>query len=182
MKIIGIDPSLTATGIAVVDTQDRLHILTHTITSKGHRDDSWAERCARINVLARRIIDTAEGADHVVIESPSLGQQRQGGALDRAGLWWAILTGLHRVTPITAVPPATRAKYATGKGNAGKDAVLLAVAKRYPQADIEDNNQADALALAAIGARLAGEPIEDSIPRTHRDALVGLMPEEQPEE
>ena len=72
------------------------------------------------------------------------------------------------------VPASSRAKYATGRGNAGKDEVLLAVSRRYPHAPIVNNDQADAVALAAMGARLLGEPIEDSLPKTHLDALAKL--------
>ena len=35
-------------------------------------------------------------------------------------------------------------------------------------------NQADAVALAAMGARLLGEPIEDALPKAHLDALAKL--------
>ena len=72
------------------------------------------------------------------------------------------------------VPPSCRAKYATGKGNAGKDEVLLAASRRYPHAPIVGNDDADAVVLAAIGARLLGEPVEDSLPKTHLDALAKL--------
>ena len=50
--------------------------------------------------------------------------------------------------------------------------MLLAVAKRYPHVDVQDNNQADALVLAAIGARLAGHPIEDGLPKANVEALA----------
>ena len=75
---------------------------------------------------------------------------------------------------VLPVPPAVRAKYATGKGNAGKDEVLLAASRRYPHAPIVGNDDADAVVLAAIGARMLGEPIEDSLPKTHLDALARL--------
>ena len=76
--------------------------------------------------------------------------------------------------PVLPVPPSCRAKYATGKGNAGKDEVLLAVARRYPHAPVGGNDEADALVLAAMGARLLGEPVEDSLPKAHLDALAKL--------
>lgn len=187
MIIVGIDPSLTATGVAVIDTDDHLVIDTHTITSTGRADAPLHARLRRIQDLAGAICWHAHHHDEevpddprmdfraelVVIEAPSLGQTRQGGTLDRHGLWWSTLTRLDQEgIPCVAVTPATRAKYATGKGNAGKDEVLLAVAKRYPHADVTNNNEADALILAAIGARLTGHPIEDNLPKTHLDALT----------
>ena len=173
MMVVGIDPSLTSTGVVVVDAQDRLTVQTATVESRGARSDSWASRSERVRGLAASV--TAEvpvSARLVVMESPSLSQRNAGSAHDRAGLWWAIYWRLtDRGIPVLPVPPAVRAKYAAGKGNAAKDAVMLAVARRYPHVDIGNNNEADAMVLAAIGARLLGEPVEDSLPKTHTDAL-----------
>lgn len=184
--VIGIDPSLTGTGIAHIDTDDQTTVETHTVSSKGKRDDDWYTRLTRIECLAGEIVHHAHHlhpdvpddpamdftADLVVIEAPSLGQARQGGVLDRHGLWWAILARLTAAgVSYACVSPAARAKYATGKGNAGKDTVLLAVARRYPRVDVQDNNQADALVLATMGADHLGTPLTD-LPKAHRDALA----------
>ena len=80
----------------------------------------------------------------------------------------------HHNIPYQGVPVGTIKKHATGKGNAGKDEVLLAVSRRYPHAPIVNNDQADAVALAAMGARLLGEPVEDSLPKAHLDALAKI--------
>lgn len=172
-RIIGIDPSLTGTGLAYLDTDDHLVIPTETLTSKPN-GTTLDDRRHRLLTIAEAIIykAVAAGTHLAVIEAPSLGQARQGGTLDRHGLWWLLITRLAEARIDTAaVPPSCRAKYATGKGNAGKDEVLLAVARRYPHVDVRDNNQADALVLAAIGAHLAGHPI-DELPKSHLDALA----------
>lgn len=181
MIILGIDPSLTGTGLARIDTDDRLYADTVTITSKGSKGAGLPERHRRLASLAHRdIADCALGihyadgrtADLVVIEAPSLGQARQGGTLDRHGLWWLLIDRLYTLRiAVATVTPAARAKYATGKGNAGKDTVLLEVARRFPHVDVQNNNEADALILAAMGARWAGTPI-DEMPKTHTDALA----------
>lgn len=176
MIVFGIDPSLTSTGVAFVDTADRLTVGVGRVQSKGGRADSWPVRATRLGRLADRVAaETPAGARLAVIEAPSLAQRNAGAAHDRAGLWWGIY---HRLTaagvPVLPVPPSCRAKYATGKGNAGKDEVLLAVARRYPHAPVGGNDEADALVLAAMGARLLGEPVEDSLPKTHLDALAKL--------
>jgi hypothetical protein len=62
-------------------------------------------------------------------------------------------------------------KYATGKGMIAKDAVLAAVVRRYVGIDVTCNDEADALILAAMGARHLGQPIEDSLPLTHLAAM-----------
>lgn len=175
--IIGIDPSLTGTGIARVDTDDRLVADVQTITSTGRKDATWPQRATRIDNLAQEIASLCQdelheiSADLVVLEAPSLGQQRQGGTLDRHGLWWGILARLtYWGIPYACVAPAARAKYATGKGNASKDQVLLEVARRFPHVPVTDNNQADALVLAAMGADHLGTPLVE-LPKAHREAL-----------
>src|SRR5699024_11486469 len=50
--------------------------------------------------------------------------------------------------------------YATGKGNAGKDLVLVTTAATYKQAEVTGNDVADAVVIAAMVSRLAGQPIE----------------------
>lgn len=172
MIVYGIDPSLTATGIARVDTDDRLVVECQTLTSTGKSGATLARRRERLN----RLTDQVYGAlwnppDLIVIEAPSLGQARQGGQLDRHGLWWMLVDALIDHVTLVAVTPAQRAKYATGRGNAGKDEVLLAVARRYPHAEPQNNNEADALVLAAMGARLLGEPIEEHLPKANLSAM-----------
>ena len=70
------------------------------------------------------------------------------------------------------VPPALLKKYATGRGNAAKDEVLAAVVRRYPHADINGNDIADAVVLAAMGARHREAPIENSLPALNASALA----------
>lgn len=192
MIVLGIDPSLTATGLAVIDLDDILVPQVQTVTSTGRAGATLLDRDQRLGDITGQIANLVRGygahgnqhpkqpaADIAVIESPSLGQARQSGQLDRHGLWWLIVRELHQHVDVIEVTPAARAKYATGRGNAGKDEVLLAVARRYPHVDVTNNNEADALVLAAIGARLAGHPIEDSLPQAHLDALTKIhTPEE----
>lgn len=174
MIVVGVDPSLTSTGIATIDTEDRLVVPTSTIKSVGRKGDDWPTRRDRLTGIVRDVETHTRGADLVVVESPSLGQARQGGTLDRAGLFWLLLDRLYgHGMRVALVTPAGRAKYATGKGNAGKDSVLLAVARRYAHVDVEDNNQADSLVLALMGARALGVPV-DEVPLSHRAAMGGV--------
>ena len=173
--ILGVDPSLTSTGIARVDTEDRLAPETWTITSTGHKGDTLAQRCDRLTAIADEI--ALYECDIVVIEAPSLGQARQGGTLDRNGLWWLIVSRLDRFDhlPVVAVPPASLKRYATGKGNATKEAMVAAAARRLPHVDTGDQaDRVDALWLAAMGADAYGCPLVD-LPITHRAALDGVV-------
>lgn len=171
MIVLGIDPSLTATGVAAIDgTRD---VRLTTVTSKGHRDDSVEKRYDRIALLGLDITGFEPHADLAVIEYPTLSQGRQGGHLDRHGLWWMLIQRLTALRiPYAVATASARACYATGKGNAAKDVVLANVVRRYPGADVQDNNQADALVLAAMGWHHAtGSPLVD-LPQTHTRALA----------
>jgi len=176
LLIAGIDLSLTSTGIALVTTQPDADGHTKRIESKGHAKASLAQRNTRLTRLAKAITDEAGGADLVVIEGPSFGQTRQGGQHDRAGLWWIVVNLLREEysSTVVEVPPACRARYATGKGNAAKDMVLASVVKRYADWDVTGNDVADSLVLAAMGARHLGHPIETSLPTTHLAAMAGV--------
>lgn len=172
--VVGIDLSLTSTGIARID-RDADTITTSCVTSKGRADATLPERGRRLVRLLIAITAQVPPADLVVVESPSFGQARQGGQHDRAGLWWLVVEHLHaRGYPVAEVAPAARAKYATGKGNAAKDAVLAAVVRRYPGVDVTGNDQADALILAAMGARHLSAPV-DELPKAHLEAMVKVQ-------
>ena len=172
MRIVGLDLSLTATGVAIVSSR----VTVHTVTSKGSKDATLDQRAER---LAGLVGDTLYGArcgalgvkaDLVVIEQPAF-SRTTGHHHDRSGLWWLVVDAM-RVNsfPVVEVTPSGLKKYATGRGNAGKDEVLLAVARRFPDVEVTNNNEADALVLAAMGARYLGRPIDD-MPKSHLTAL-----------
>ena len=75
----------------------------------------------------------------------------------------------HDLTPAEADAAVTIAAHL-----AARDVVMISAVRRYPAADITDNNQADAVILAAIGARLAGHPIDDPLPMANQTALTKL--------
>lgn len=174
MRIIGIDPSLTGTGIATIDTTTG-HIHTHTISTTPTSKDikNRIHRFEKITTAIHDIIRDGDTPTLIAIEGPSYGSH-SAGTWDRAGLWWHIANHAALGINIIEIPPATRCRYATGKGNAAKDVVMISAVRRYPAADITDNNQADAVIIAAIGARLAGNPIDDPLPMANQTALTKL--------
>ena len=173
--VVGVDLSLTSTGVAVIDHHG---VQLHRIESKGHKDATLNDRRRRLAAITADICDIIELAQPdplAVIEAPSLGQARQAGTHDRSGLWWLTVNRLaiECGVQVVEVPPTCRAKYATGQGNAGKDAVLAGVVRRYPTVPVDGNDCADALVLAAMGARWLGHPIDD-LPQTHLAAMDGV--------
>lgn len=180
LNVIGIDLSLTSTGIA--SSQGWVK----RVQSKGHKGATLTERFERLIDLTFEITEPvmhAQPVDLVVIEAPAF--SRVGGSNhDRSGLWWMVMRRFYRSTaiPVVEVPPSCRAKYATGKGNAGKDAVLAETVRRYPDFDINGNDVADAVVLMAMGCAAFGRPLVD-LPKTHMAALAAVAwPADQPRE
>lgn len=129
----------------------------------------------RMRLISKQMGLFLADADMVIIEAPAY-SKNIGMAHERAGLWWMLYAAAGAVMhgdPLV-IKPNLRAKYATGNGNAGKDEVMLAASRRYADAPIRNNNEADAVVLAAMGARLAGMEV-DSVPKTHAAALKTLM-------
>ncbi|PRA13298.1 hypothetical protein CQ010_01240 [Arthrobacter sp. MYb211] len=161
--VLGLDLSLTSTGLSMAYL-DGSPMKVGTVTSKGSKDASWAERSERMDKI---LTDIAAWTDRnwegnlkaVVMEGPSYGST-VGHQHDRSGLWWMVYNRFSRQHTVFVVQPQTRAKYATGMGNAGKDTVLAATVKQFLSVDITNNDIADAVQLAAMGARKLGWPID----------------------
>lgn len=176
MIVAGIDPSLTGTGIATIDLANPDESIATKIIGSAPNGNDINRRYNRLTTQAALIHQATKGAALVVIEAPTMSGYRQTGVLETHGLWWYLIDVLlSNSKKVALVPPSSRAKYATGKGNAAKDQVLLAVARRYINAEPKDNNEADALILAAMGARYLGKPIEESLPKAHLDAMDGAQ-------
>lgn len=174
--VVGLDPSLTGTGIAVVAGPG--FIQTTTVTSSGKRGASLQARVDRLRKLKAAVLEWVPEGSLVVVEGPAY-SKGNAGTWDRAWFWGSLVSALaeHEGTDVVLCPPNIRAMYATGRGNAGKADVAMAVAKRFPQVDLHGDNETDALAMAAMGRRLIGEPI-DNPPQTHTRAMKSLeLPE-----
>jgi crossover junction endodeoxyribonuclease RuvC len=165
-QVLGLDLSLTGTGMSDGDR-------TWLIRSAGKKDDSLATRTARLRKIRAEVVMHCEGAQLVVVEGPSYGTN-SGHMHDRSGLWWLVVQALaHRGIAVAEVAPATLKKYATGKGNGPKGAMIESAARRLPNvATCGDDNRADALWLHAIGLdHLSGLYV---VPDSHRVALKSV--------
>lgn len=163
MIVVGIDLSLTDTGIASRGWVER-------VKSKAN-GDGLGQRSDRILGLAERILVLGIAADLVVVEAPAY-SSGYGNPHERSGLWWLVVAGFRqRGIPVAEVAPTTLKKYLTGNGRADKDEVLAEVCKRFPGWDIRNNNEADALGLAAMGYDWLGEPLL-SLPALNRRSLA----------
>lgn len=174
MQITGLDLSLTATGIARLAIADEEHhrddwiLEAVTVTSTGHRSDTYAQRAERLEQLKATIVREATDTDLVVIEGPSYGSAGSG-TWDRAGLWWLVVGWLTGTVPVAIVPPTTLKTFAAGKGTASKEAMAVALYKRTLE-ECGNDNEVDAAWLAFAGAQWAGRGVVD-LPEAQGKAL-----------
>lgn len=172
-SVIGLDLSLTSTGIA--RHIPGRGIFVERVRSKGAKDASWLDRRKRLREITRQILMSVNMHALVMLEAPSYASIGSG-THDRSGLWWMVFDELHhQQCTIVPIAPTQRMKYATGVGGgpkASKDAVLAAAVRRYSDIDITGNDVADAVILMSMGLRLLGHPIEESLPQTHIAAMA----------
>lgn len=165
-RVIGVDASLACTGIASIrwapDEATSITAEVETFATKGRRADTVLDRDERLQRIADAVkLRLSTNTALVVIEAGAF--SRIGGSnWDRAGLWWRIVHVVHRFDfgrPLATMPPTTLKKWATGRGNADKSDVAVAMARLWPDVDAPSNDGWDALALATVGAQQLGWPV-----------------------
>jgi crossover junction endodeoxyribonuclease RuvC len=162
-RTVGIDLSLTSTGIAII-AEHRAYTLTLAPKFTGHR---------RLAFLAQAVSDHVADADVVLIEGAAFG--RPNNAFVLGGCWYVVTHELWKQGwPYVVVPPACLKKYATGKGGAKKEAVAFEAVRRFPDVQLRNNDEADALWLAAMGADWLGWP-QVVVPLLNRTALDSIQ-------
>jgi Holliday junction resolvasome RuvABC endonuclease subunit len=157
--VVGIDPSLAATGIATED---------ETWTVRTESGDP--ERLDKIYwSVANRTLD----ATLAVIED--LPTHAHGAGLTGMAQGVIRLALIHTQTPYYTVPPGTLKKFATGVGNCDKHAMRMAAFKR---AGVEFRNadECDAWWLRQLGLHLAGSFLAMDLPKAQM-ACVDVISE-----
>lgn len=172
--IYGLDLSLTATGIASSAGW------TELVGKSGITTMPLADRSTALSGLVEQIVLLVGNADLIVAEAPAF-SKAGGGASERHGLYWLLVRRLLGLgIPIAEVTTGGLKKYATGKGNADKGAIVDAVARRWPTWHTGGNdNLADAVVLCAMGLDQYGHPAA-TVPKTHRAALNAIAWPELP--
>ena len=139
--VIGIDPSLTATGIAWTATA------LETVT--GRTGDG------RLMHLYTRLLMVDSTVELAVVED--LPTHAHGAGLTGMAQGVVRLALLHVDVPYALVPPAAVKKFATGSGNATKADMRMSWFKRTGM-DVRDDNQVDAAWLREMGLHYHGCP------------------------
>lgn len=176
--VVGIDLSLTGPGIARVSrpwgdepahavgtTLDRVPALEEM---RGLVLHEAAERVAR---RARAMAIAATPDTTLVVMEALLLQSTNGKAMERAAFWWMVRAQLElQGFTVVSVHPTSRRSIAmdtqaraewrnapkSQKSAAGKRAVLASVRRRWSGVVLPDDNAADALVCAEVGAHAAG--------------------------
>lgn len=173
LRVIGLDLSLTGTGIAATHTGAGEPRLWCTTIAPRRRPSETTIDHARLHDIISAVTGLASiRPDLVVIEKP-LQRAGQGDTSIRLAelhgpiKHWLWTRGLRYIdVNLTHVK-----QYATGSGGAKKDGVLASMIATYGRmAHISDHNQADALSLLAMTLDAYGQPLAD-VPDTHRRAL-----------
>jgi len=193
-RVIGLDVSLTSTGFADVQVLGKFsQVLSRAVTTSPVnanptlRDRQERSRAVELRI-AEMVFDGGPVPALVVVEAPAYGA-KFGDPHDRSGLWWGIVDRLMRDgLPVVEVSPGQVKLYATGSGSlrgatkVTKSMVVRAVNDRYDVGPIrlrvKDDDRADAIVLAAMGARLLGCPIDPHMPAPNLRALTKIrLPE-----
>jgi len=153
MKILGIDPSLTATGIAFIENGVFKSGLIKTKPTYTVMDE--LKRLLKI-----RDSFALDGVDIAVMEGVAFGVRKTSSLAQLAALNYLIRERLYKnKIPLLIIPPTVLKKYITGKDNGPKDTMLLETYKRY-EMSFSDNNLCDAFGLAKIGEAVLDESIK----------------------
>lgn len=167
--VTGIDLSLTATGVCAAKLDWGIRDW-YTDTLKPPKMSGLP----RLDWLVARIVEHCPAKALIVMEGPAFGAK--GSAYHQlAGLWWIVRRELRLQRPdsaVAVVPPSNLKRIALGKGVGDKDAVMLATARRFPGFQ-GDNNAADALWLAVLGAQRMSKPLVE-LPAANLKALDGV--------
>lgn len=173
-SVIGIDLSLTAPGLAVIHApwgDEPPHAIATTLggvpTEQVARGKLLKRSAVRVAVRASNLTD----GDALVVMEALLLQSGTGKAPERAAFWWMVRAELEeRGLQVVSIHPTSRRSIALDdeareyyrelpkhqKGAGGKRAVLASVRRRWPGVVLPDDNAADALVCAEVGAHALG--------------------------
>lgn len=157
---VGIDPSLTHTGLIILNPHGDILIQKAIITKPSK--DGWRAQVARqqkiVAEIGQHINQTVSmyGISIIFCEdyAPSRYAKSSIPTCELGGLLRAMLSKLPDT--IAFVPPAVLKKFAAGKGNADKVAVSVAIATRFNVNFGSDDNLYDAYALARLALAFGG--------------------------
>jgi crossover junction endodeoxyribonuclease RuvC len=151
---LGIDPSITAPGIAYYDASNNsIHFHTVKIGKPPKEGEKLYERQRKfLKYLVDLLLKLRPG--RICLENYSFNSHSSAYSLAELGGPIRMLLEDYKYTSnnssVDLVAPTTLKKFAIGKGAGDKDLVLLNIYKRW-KVECRDNNEGDAVALAFYG-------------------------------
>ena len=179
--VVGLDLSLTSSGLARITWG-----LGATVTETWHRGVSGlttitdpAERCRALHGLKTDIVEWAYPAQLVVVEKlvPNPASRSTN---ERAALWYLVVSALvGRGVEVVELHPSTLKVYATGGGRADKNAMKAATVEAFPDTPTKNDDERDALWLAAVGVHLLDGPLPYPVTEQRADVMAKLKTTEE---
>ncbi|MFS0643767.1 hypothetical protein [Siminovitchia sp. 179-K 8D1 HS] len=163
LRFCGLDLS-TKTGVVILDQQAEV-VLAEEIVAKNKNDP---ERMLEIWKRIKRLLDFEK--DKIIIEGFAYNARGQGVSF-QYGLGWIVRTKLFEDNiRYLDVTPTQVKKFATNKGNAAKDAMVLPIYKKWGFEHDSDNVR-DAYVLSRIGYSMYNH---DGLTKYEQDILKNL--------
>lgn len=163
MRFVGIDPS-TKTGFVALDENGQV-LRAKELRGVGEDDPK------RMTTLIDEVIaHIRKEEDFIVIEGFGFASQQ---AIQLGGIGWGIRMALFRrgIQYIDASPSQVK-KFATGKGNAKKEAMILPIYKHWGFEHPSDNVR-DAYVMAQIAKALKQSP--DNLYKYQQEVLKAIL-------
>ena len=187
MIAVGIDPSLTSSGVAVIVDGRLAHYSRWG--RAGTHGESYTTRNRRVRRMVREVTAAALscGTPDVFVIEEQIGMRFSGSEFDRSGVWHGIFGALDaREIGGVVVANATHKTWITGHGGANKAEVIAVIDEWFageidpPLAKLRKTKDgpddlADAIGFATIGAFKLGDPIPFEPKDRHYSALA-LLP------
>jgi crossover junction endodeoxyribonuclease RuvC len=176
LRIVALDLSLTATGMAV--THDQLgepRLSCRTVTPRRRPTPNIIDHERLHETFAAIAAAVSFGPDLIVIEWLPQFSGHGDASLRLAELHGAVKHWLwSRRLAYRDVKPQHLKTYATGYGNATKQAVREQVTARYGRLlHIGTEDEADAVTLLAMALDVYGQPLAE-VPAAHRKAIADV--------
>jgi crossover junction endodeoxyribonuclease RuvC len=172
--LMGVDPSLTNTGIVYLrDGQACVGEIVPKTTP--HTPDESAARLEYLYRGMRSSIQQVGNVTDVAFEGYSFGSMNKREAMGEAG-GVLRLAALHEGCRILVIPPTAVKKFVTGKGVAQKDVMRLAIFKRWGF-EHSSEHVLDAYAVAKVATSMLlmvrGEP--DDLTKAQAEVVRALL-------
>ncbi len=151
---VGVDLSLTGTGVVVIENDKILRQKLIKSKPVGDKPSAEIERMVKIIDEVMSVIDCPKVDNYpphmVAIEGIAFMARNTTAMAQLCGLNYMLRVVLRiKELKFVVVAPSSLKKFITGHGNAQKDNIMLSVFQRYGET-LTDNNIADAYGLSRV--------------------------------